>query len=336
MALLMMEGYDHQSVVGRPGVVYPSISFVPGRYGSYAAQVTGTPGSAIYTLPQSAASLVVGQAIRSTLTTTYSFLVLSGDAGVTTHLTFRVLATGAIEVRRGTQSGTVLGTTASVLTANAWHFIEAKATLSDSVGAVTVRVDGVAVLTLTNVDTKNAGTNTTFDSVSISFAATANSQHDDVYIMDTTGSAPYNDFLGDCKIETLVPTGNGASSQLVGSDGNSTDNYALVDEIPASISDYVQSATVGNKDTYQFQDLATASGTVLAVQVNAAATKSDVGAASFELVIRSSGGTETIIAPQGLTASLAWISSGPVLLDPSGAVWTIANVNGAQFGVRVA
>ena len=83
---------------------------------------------------------------------------------------------------------------------------------------------------------------------------------DDVYLMAGTG----DEFLGDCTVATLLPTGNGFVNQFVGSDGNSTDNYLLVDEQPPSSTDYVGSATTGQQDLYTLTNL-TGSGTVLAV-----------------------------------------------------------------------
>ena len=87
---------------------------------------------------------------------------------------------------------------------------------------------------------------------------------DDVYLVDT--SAPNGDFLGDVRVAYLAPNGNGASSQFVGSDLNSVDNYLLVDEVPANDdTDYVQSDVLNNIDTYALADLPANAGVVKSV-----------------------------------------------------------------------
>lgn len=339
MTLLVMDGLDHQSTAPRTGVTYDvSPTFGTGRFGGSAAGFGSNLGCR-YSIT-STGTVVVGHARRTELSNSNSLVVLRGDGGGTAHLTLMALPNGTIEVRRGSTTGTILGATApAVLTAGVWAYIEVKATLSDTVGVVTIRVNGAEVLNLTGQDTKNAGTGTTFDSVGVTSTGSAGSGNliDDIYVLDPNGSAPYNDFLGDCKIETIIPSGNGSSSQLTGSDGNSTDNYLLVDERPASTTDYVQSATVGHKDLYAFTDLTTASGSVLAVQTSALALKSDAGSANIKIVERSSVGTERDSASIPLVASPGvWVSTGPLTVDPANATWTISSVNDAQFGAKVA
>ena len=70
------------------------------------------------------------------------------------------------------------------------------------------------------------------DSVGPNGATTANYDYDDLYICDgtTVPGEPVNDFLGDVRVDTLYPNGNGNSSQWVGQDANSTDNYLNVDD----------------------------------------------------------------------------------------------------------
>ena len=42
---------------------------------------------------------------------------------------------------------------------------------------------------------------------------------DDLYICDGTGSAPHNTFLGDCRVDTLLPTADGTAQQWTPSTG---------------------------------------------------------------------------------------------------------------------
>lgn len=254
------------------------------------------------------------------------------DANATQHVTVRISNTGAMTI---TRAGTVLATSTVALALGQWYYLELKATLHDTTGAIELRLNGVTVASVTNVDTKNAGTKTVFDTVQISIATGGNGMRiDDLYLLNGAGSR-LNDFLGDVAIETLFPSGNGATSQFVGSDGNSTDNYALVDEATPSATDYVGGATVGDTDTYTFGDLLRTGGTVHGVVATAYAANSDAGARGLALVARP-GSTDRPGSGQALTTTYTpyrevWEQNPDTSTD-----WTVAAVNAAEFGVKVA
>lgn len=150
-----------------------------------------------YAIPGGSESdtIIVGSAQTiPTLSATRTVFELRSDAGVTQHITVNVTATGVVEVRRGTISGTVLASSAAgVVTAAAWFYVEAKVKLHDTTGSVEVRVNGVQVIApTTGLDTKNAGTKTTFDAVRLVGSNTPQFTYDDVYIVTGTDAA----FLG--------------------------------------------------------------------------------------------------------------------------------------------
>jgi hypothetical protein len=156
---------------------------------------------------------------------------------------------------------------------------------------------------------------------------------DNLYVLDSTGSVN-NARLGEIVVECLRPNGNGNSSQWVGSDGNSTDNYQLVDDPTPDTADYVQSGASGDKDTYAYGDLAAASGAVAAVQVISYASKTAGDALSVQQVARS-GSSETAATAQPVTAT--WTPLTAIFQEkPGGGAWTVADVNAAEFGIQVA
>lgn len=333
MALLMMESFDTR--VLRKGWSQGVGGFTaPGRFGGAAASANGPMyaygGAAITTAvmgfayrPAVGTMAVLGTAARL-------IVQISGADGVT-HLTAMFTTTGQVELRRGTTAGTVIATGTPNFVDNTWMYVEAKATIHDTTGSFTLKIDGTTAVSFSG-DTKNAGTAPELSQF-VYGGNNSSTLIDDAYLLDTSGPAPYNDFLGDCKIETLVPNGAGASTQLTPSTGN---NWAAVDELPASATDYVGSATVGLKDTYAFTDLTTTSGTVFAVQVGVAALKPDAGVAAITPLSRTSGGTEQDYTTEYINASLTWYHTGPRITDPSGSPWTIASVNSSQFGVKTA
>lgn len=262
-------------------------------------------------------------------------LGFASDGGATRHLSVNFAAGGQIQLRRGVSSGTVIATSTYAPVVGAWVYYEMQATIADSGGTCVLKADGVEIINYSG-DTRNAGTSTDIDAVVIAGSSGGTEAFDDLYVLNTAGSAPYNTYLGDVKIETLVPNGNGATSQWVGSDGNSTDNYLLVDDPTANTSDYTSSPTVGERDLYTMSDLVTTSGTVLAVQPLAYVQKSDANSASVKALLRSSGGTVVASPARVLSTSWTMVAGDLRTTDPDGAGWTIASVNGLQSGVETA
>lgn len=334
MALLAFYGFDEPGVAdtGWDGYGIDAPGRVSGR--AWSAQATST-SARVLSFPASAA-LIAGFAIKfSEILTTAAWLTLRGDAGATSHLNVIFDSVGHLVLRRGT---TTLATSAQTASAGVWYYLEVKATIADAGGVCVVRVDGVDWINFTG-DTRNAGTATTIDSLRLIGAGSGTSgtiTWDDMYVCDGTGAAPYNDFIGDHKVETLRPAGNGASSQFVGSDGNSVDNYLLVNEVTPDPADYVGSGVAGSRDLYDTGDLAaTTSGTVRAVQVQLYAAKSDAGTATVKTAIRSPSGVVDASTAQPLSTTYAMLN-GPIrLTDPDGAAWTIGTVNGMQVGAEV-
>jgi hypothetical protein len=241
---------------------------------------------------------------------------------------------GTISVLRG--GSTVLSTSASPITFASFGYLEWKFTIDDASGSYEVRYNGAMITNGSGADTRN-GANATANQFQLRAAATpgGNFDFEDLYILDSTGSTN-NNFLGDVRVDTYLPNGNGNSSQLVGSDADSTDNYALVDEtLQNGDTDYVQSATVNNKDTYAFTDMSHTPASIFGVQINMIAKKDDSGTRSICSVTRS-GGSDTDGATQALSTSYLCYREIRETDPNTAAAWTRANLNSAEFGVKVA
>lgn len=237
-----------------------------------------------------------------------------------------------------TRNGTVLATGTTSLALSTWYFIEFKVFIHDTTGTAELKINGVTELSLTNVDTKNTA-NASANAVRLGAAGASSGGtqatwlFDDFYVCDGQG-ATNNNFLGDVRVEAIFPDGNGNSSQMLGSDGNSTDNYLLVDEAtPNDDTDYVSEDTVDQKDTYAYGSVTPGSGTVHGVQVLPYARKTDAGARSIKSVARVSG-TEEDSATKVLSMSYLYLSDIRET-KPGGGAWSISDVNGAEFGVKL-
>lgn len=339
MTLRFADSFDHygssdfllkwSSISG----VAPTISPV-GRRSTSGMRIGGGANSFITKVLPPHATWVIGFALNvSAAPTTASRIVSVFDTG-TEHLRLRLNTDGTVSVIRGVS--TVLSTSAASLSFGGYSYLEWKFTINDSTGSYDVRLNGASITSGTSVDTRN-GANASVNQFQIRALEQpgGNWDFDDLYICDGEGSTN-NDFLGDIRVDCYLPNGNGNSSQLLGSDSNSTDNYALVDESSQNgDSDYVQSATSGQKDTYAFADMAHTPTGILGAQINMIAKKDDAGVRSICSVTRS-GGSDTDGATQALSTS--YLCYREILeTDPNtSSAWTRTNLNNAEFGVKVA
>jgi hypothetical protein len=238
------------------------------------------------------------------------------------------------------RNGTTLATATTALNGGAWYYIEFKATIHNTAGAYAVRVNGAPIAGIsdaTNVNTRGSTTNNYANQVWFhdgSVHGAGNSfRYGDVYILDDTGPAPLNNFLGDVRYDVLYPDGAGAYSQWTPTSGA---NYTTVDESPANQTDYVESTADDQIDSYSFADMSVAASTIYVVQVNAYAQKTDAGNKSLAIFCKASDGTESVSADQALGSS--WLVYRRILPEEpySGGTrpWTVARVNGSQFGVK--
>jgi hypothetical protein len=257
------------------------------------------------------------------------YISLNGDSGATTHLSVGYSSSGLI-LYRGALA-TSLATYSGVFNPNTWYHIEISATIADAGGTCIVKLNGATVINFTG-DTKNAGTNTTFDRVVLASNGGYTAGFDDIYVGNSTGSAPYNTLLGDARVYSLSPSGAGSSTQFTPSSGA---NYTTVDELPYSATDYVSGGTTGNRDTYALADLPASAGTVYAVQNNIIAKKTDAAAISLKPALKS-GATVYYGAATSLGASDGVITDLYTTDPATSSAWTASGVNSLEAGFEVA
>jgi hypothetical protein len=226
-------------------------------------------------------------------------------------------------------AGTVVATSAGTFSNAVWRYLEANVVIHDTTGLVEVRIGETVVVSYSG-DTRN-GTATTVGFIdAVGGTSSAAVDYDDLYIDDAG-------YLGDITVEALSPTGNGSSSDWVGSDGNSTDNYLLVDDPTTSnMTDYVGASVSGKLDLYTMGDLP-AGYSVLAIQEIIYAQKSDAGTAPTLLPVAKgqAGTTRTDTAVPALsTTPLAYVSQMRTT-DPDGNALTAARVNAMEVGVKI-
>lgn len=356
MALLFYDGFDHyvtadrftkwtsEVTAGGSGV----ISAPNGRHSSSSMRLTNgsyQQNGWLKVLPVvDPTTCIVGVGYRHTTAAPGRGGIISVlDAGtvqvslcVNTDSTFSVL-------RADPQGGTVLGPASSVVTmpVNAFAYLELKVVIHPSAGSYDVRMNGVSILSATGLNTRNSANNS-WNTVGLGHIGTASvggftytRDYDDLYVLDGSGAAPYNTFLGDVRADALYPTGVGvvAATWTTGPTPALV-NHQMVDETaPNSDTDYVQSDTIGQEETFACGDVPVPGSAVLAVQVLLSAKKTDAGPSLVAAVIKPSGGSSQVGTSQALGTGYGYASQIYTAI-PGGGAWTEADFNAAEFGYK--
>lgn len=334
MTICLADGGDHYTVMSQKWGLVGSGSSINAsalRTGAAGFIISGSPSGKQVQATQEHATFILQTAARRNALGTLEWHFRS-DGLATIHVTVQATATGEIKVFRGTIGGTQLGATVSAGTIPGATYlsVEIKVTLSDSVGAVAVRVNGAQVVAITGADTKNGGTKTVLDGFSLS-AQGGVSEFDDIILLNGAG-ANNNDFIGDVKIETLFPAGAGSTTGLTPS--SAVANYTTVDDAAPNTTDYNSSVTDDTYDTYAFSNLATVVGTIFGVVVHAYAAKSDAGVKGGAIVVRS-GDVDYERTDNALGTGYQYYRE-IIEIDPAtSAAWTVAAVNSLEAGFKV-
>jgi len=277
------------------------------------------------------ASYIIGFAMKPSNWIMHStdyidFLYLLSDGSANEHIILRLVPNGEIGVWTNADYVTTSGLRGKN---NAWMYVEFKFTIHDSAGSYELKVNGKEWLNRTNLDTYDAGT-VGVDEFQFNYKGGAVAVLiDDLYICDTLGGVN-DDFLGDCRIDSIDPDGAGATTDWTPSAG---DNYAAVDDsdTPDDDTTYVETSTTTHEDLYTYGDLG-ALGTVHSVQMNVTCRETDTDDFDIEQLVRIGITTydETPVAIAGETYE---IKARVMDVDPATtAAWALAAINAAQFG----
>ena len=276
------------------------------------------------------ATMVVGFAVKFKALGTNTFLSLYD--GTTQGMNLRLTAGGEVAIYRG---GTVLETTVGLgLTAGAWYYMEFKVLCANSPGGTyELRVGGINVASDSGLDTE-AGSNAYHDRFRLSNSAssTYTASFDDLYCLNGSG-AVNNDFLGNMRVIALRPDGDTAANAWTRSGG--AENFDLVNEdICDDDTGYVESAVSTTKDLYTYDAVASLADSIKGVQINTMCRETNAN--SFSLVtVAKLGATESNSAAAAIGTTNYVTKTRLMETDPTGNAWTIANVDAAQFGIKV-
>ena len=338
MALLQMDGFQYYSTDDQAAQFGTKWNPNLGSFGI--SSFTGRDGIGYAPSSEANANLMAGFAAAQELIFGFSHFATKSASSrfFTLHhedwiqVGLHLSSGGLLYCSRG--GTTYLGQSTKRINTFMWNHIEVRVKIANSPdGTFEVRVNNEVVMDLTGLDTQNNPSAALMDSVEISGANSSADRINDWYVMDLTGTR-LNDFLGDCRIETLHPDGVGAAADFTPSAGA---NWQNVDEDgnPDEDTTYNEDTVVSSKDRLTHGNLAGAPTTIHAVAVGVCMKKSEAGPRTARAVAYDgvSEGEGADIYPA--FGDYAWYQH--IFEDhPSGAaVWTASEVDSGEFGYKI-
>lgn len=361
MALLFYDSFDHYvsaditkkwTASGVANGFSIGINATGGRRSSQSFRITCGGGNQSYaegwltkTLAPADATCIAGcsLALSENQAIAGGFQVMTVRDGATVQVTLRMNRDRTLTALRGTSTGTVLGTSSRPLPYLV-SFIEWKVVIHASAGSVEVRVNGSStpILNLTGQNTRNTANTqwTVFSIGQLDFVGgnwdnrAFTIDWDDVYVCDGSGSAPWNTFLGDIRVDNRIPTGAGATTGWATGPTPAQPNYQMVDDAqPNGDTDYTTASASGVTDTFATTDVP-AGSTVYGVQVQLSAKIGDAGTGTVAPVVRPSG--SDVVGTDFSPVASAYTLSRQVYPTVAGTStpWDVSSFNATEFGYK--
>lgn len=252
------------------------------------------------------------------------------------HCVLEITTTGALRLRRTGEGGTILGTsTLPLITAQAWHHIEARIVIDDTSGEFELYVNGDAVagMNLTGLDTRNAGISNCAQIAVLQRATSGSSRQvyyfKDLIVWDTTGSVN-NTFLGLCEILHLPLDGD---SSLNWTPSSGSTGYNLLNEAPPNDTSYIGAASSSvNPAEFTFQNLPTDVTSVKALIMVGRLAKTDAGTATVQMGLKVNGDTD-LGSDRNITEAYTYWYDVSEISPDTAIPWNPTEVNNATIQI---
>jgi len=352
--LLTMDGFDlypgNTSYAGyyellargwNPSYLFAiGITLTGGKYGQGAATIVRADNNdhSIYRALSSTKTTVIAQTFVRPGTTLGSCIFFEMWYGAHSALVMRLKTTAAGALELYNCNGILIATSAAnVIRSGTYHHLQVKCTSADSTGTVVVRVDNANIFVYSgNIDTAvgNVGIDRVYFFSCVDRAT--ETRYDDIIIMDNTGLAPRNDFIGECRICTLLPNADTAMSDFTRSSGSN--DYEMVDDaIPGNHdvdATYIWTNSLGAKSMFDVGNLSITPSAIYAVQHSVVLDKTTSDTRQARGLVSSNS-----VVQNGATRSLntAYLYYQDLIeQDPDGPKeWTKAAIDALQIGVEV-
>lgn len=330
--IVWLDGFDHYtnatdgsegSWTRTYGSGYPwDKGLVAGRYGGLGLKLVTTGGAeAVYrNLGATYTNYTHGFAVYIPAITAYSFVYYASASGGSYQLAININNSGGLEVFRGTW--TLIGSTASVFTSIGWYYIEVSVVTHATTGSVTIDVNGVNKMALTNVNTNPAGTG----GISYIHYVEANNQiFDDTYFADDLVR------YGPCRVQSLVPASDVAGGVWVPNSG--ANGYSRVSEMVNDLdTTYISASSVN--DVSRFGLAASTALGIKAIAIETVAKKTDGTTRAIKAQLKS-GSTTVEGATQTLLTTYETKQDIFTVNPDTGTGWLQPDLNAIEIGSKV-
>lgn len=340
MAVRFMDSFDDRSSVNIGNkwtglfAASPLLSSTYGRHDQGMLLANDSNQRPTLALDESQNTWILGFAFMvPALSLSDHFMLFFWDIVYNTYHWYAYLrSTGKMEIHRG--DTVLLLETTAVFTPNEWQYVEFKVKIDNAAGTVDVRRNGVSCGSVAGVDTQNSP-NAYCSHFQFQGGGPASGTYiDDLYLCDGSGG---DDFRGDVTIGCLRPTGAGNYSgwtPSAGANWQNVDDLNTVAPCPDGDTSYNATATPGTRDSYAFENIASAAASIQAVQIGVNVKKTTAGGRQIKPFVREAG-VDYDGSIQGIGNDYATL---PSILenDPATAApWLLADFNAAEFGVKL-
>ena len=231
------------------------------------------------------------------------------------------LSTGIFYVYKGDQA-TFLAAGSIVVPAGNWCHLQIYFLPHATTGTFAVKVNGILDI---NFSGSTSPSTADINKVGLYCPGGSSTFYWDNFVVDNAA------YPGVSRIALLTPSGAGNSAQWDPSTGA---NYACVDEVPYSDTDFISTNVVDEVDTYAMSDLPGAAAVVKCVQVSARARREGASTPqNIALAVRTTGGdaysADQVLQTSFITHSKIW-ETNPGTTNP----WTVSEVNAMEAGVK--
>lgn len=304
-----------------------------GRWGTGAIQIGGGNGNRLSrAFAAGLSSWVVGFVYKCTASSVSTGTIIRCLEGVTLHLEVRPDATDHFSV---TRNGTLLGTSATQIVPGTHYVLQLKFTISNGAGVAQLYVNDNLEINLSGVDTQNAGTGVVDNFIWGGQTLSSEQEVSEIYVNDTTGSAPNNGVWGSYRIYARRVTAAGAHSDFT---PLASTNASNVDDTQGNDGDttYNSSSTSGHRDTFQLGAVPPVSGTIPAIMHRIVARKDDAGVRTIAPTQRQSS-TDQDGTSQNLVTTYAHYTEVLATNPQTGVPFTMSEMRSTtpEFGYKL-